>query len=294
MVSEIETKRLFSDVLIRKIFNSLTAHIAIIDGNGWFLETNEAWNKYSITNGLTAATDFRKMNYLNICEIADGAEISDAQNVAQGIRDVIEGEVKEFLYDYPCHSPDRKRWFYMRAVLMSEEDPVRVIVSHEDITELKLTQEALKENQETLEDRNQSLEEANIALKVLIKHRETDKSDLEKKFITNIKTFVSPYLDKLKDSRLSEKDKTLVRIVDDHLKDMMSPMMNTLSNASIMLTPQEIHVASLVKDGKTTAEISDILFVSEATISFHRKNLRKKLGLNKSRKNLRSYLLSMN
>jgi DNA-binding CsgD family transcriptional regulator len=69
--------------------------------------------------------------------------------------------------------------------------------------------------------------------------------------------------------------------------------MQRLSNASILLTPQEMQIATLVKDGKASKEIAAILNVSEATVHFHRKNLRKKFGLNNTRTNLRSYLLSM-
>ncbi|MBT3177013.1 MAG: helix-turn-helix transcriptional regulator [Desulfobacula sp.] len=96
-----------------------------------------------------------------------------------------------------------------------------------------------------------------------------------------------------REGRLSEKDRTLVNILDDHLKDIISPLMQNFNNAGVMLTPQELQVASLVKDGKTTSEIADILFVSETTISFHRKNLRHKLGLRNRQANLRSFLLSM-
>jgi DNA-binding CsgD family transcriptional regulator len=144
-----------------------------------------------------------------------------------------------------------------------------------------------------LEDRNQSLEEANIALKVLIRQREADQAEMEKKFLTNIKNFVLPYLEKLKNASLKEKDRTLVNIVNDHLNDIISPLMLKLANANVMLTPQEMQVAALVKDGKTSAEIADILFVSEATVSFHRRNLRIKLGLKNQQTNLRSFLLSM-
>ena len=155
-----------------------------------------------------------------------------------------------------------------------------------------MAQEALKEHQTKLEDRNQSLEEANVALKVLIQQRDEDKKELEKKLLSNVKNLVLPYINKLKEGRLSEKDRTLVGIIDDHLNDILSPFMQTLVNASIMLTPQKLQVAALVKDGKTTSQIADILFVSQATISFHWKNLRKKLGIKNKQTNLRTFLLS--
>ena len=283
----------FSGELIRKIFDSLSAHIAIIDEQGLILETNSAWRRFSKENGMAEPMDFTQINYLHICESSTGEGTSDAKAVALGIRQVVRGDIKEFLYDYPCHSPQGPRWFYMRAVLMAEKEPKRVIISHEDITPIKLAEQALKENQQLLEDKNQSLNESNIALKVLIRQREQDKAEMEKKFMANIKTLVLPYVNKLKKARLNQKDRALVRIVDDHINDIVSPLLQNLNNAGIMLTPQEIQVASLVKDGKTTSEIADILYISETTVNFHRKNLRKKLGLNNRRANLRSFLLSM-
>jgi len=49
----------------------------------------------------------------------------------------------------------------------------------------------------------------------------------------------------------------------------------------------------LIKDGKSSKEIADILAISETTVNFHRKNLRKKFGLKNRQMNLRSYLISM-
>jgi DNA-binding CsgD family transcriptional regulator len=54
----------------------------------------------------------------------------------------------------------------------------------------------------------------------------------------------------------------------------------------------EIRVATLVKEGKTNKEISEILFLSKNTILFHRHNIRTKLGLKNTRINLRTHLLS--
>jgi SAM-dependent methyltransferase len=81
---------------------------------------------------------------------------------------------------------------------------VRVVASHEEITALKLTEEALKKSQEELIEQKQSLEETNIAMKVLLKQREEDKLDLEKKVLSNVKDLVLPYVEKLKNPRLSE------------------------------------------------------------------------------------------
>ncbi|WP_246805140.1 response regulator transcription factor [Desulfosarcina cetonica] len=104
---------------------------------------------------------------------------------------------------------------------------------------------------------------------------------------------ILPYVEKLKRAQLKPRDRTLVEIIDAHLQDIISPMMQKLANASIILTPQEIQVATLVKDGKASKEIADILNVSETTIHFHRKNLRRKFGLSNSQTNLRSYLISI-
>jgi DNA-binding CsgD family transcriptional regulator len=168
-----------------------------------------------------------------------------------------------------------------------------VVVSHEDITALKLSEEALRRSEAQLTEQKVELEEANIALKVLLKQREGDKDELERKVTTNIKETVMPYVEKLKRVNLRRKDKTVVEIIESHLQEIISPMIQKLATDSIILTPQEIQVASLVKDGKASKEIASILNVSETTVHFHRKNLRKKFGLNNSQANLRSYLISI-
>jgi DNA-binding CsgD family transcriptional regulator len=295
--SEIDTRSIepmsFSDELARTVLNSLSAHIAILDKNGIILETNKAWRRYAVNSGMPQTFDHRGVNYLDICEATIGSEAIDAGKVAEGIREVIRGDQEEFLFDYPCHSEDGPHWYYMRTIRMAGSGAIRVVVSHEEITALKLAEEALKKSQEDLFEQKQSLEESNIALKVLLKQREADKQELEKKVLSNVKDLVLPYVEKLKNSPIKPKYKTLVEIVETHLNDVINPLLQHFVNAKILLTPQEMQVASLVRDGKTSKEIADILNVTEATVNFHRKNLRVKFGLTNQSSNLRSYLLSI-
>ena len=284
---------LFRDELARTVLNSLSAHVAILDQEGIILETNTAWRRFAIKNGMPENYDDRGANYLDICDASKGSDESDAHQVALGIRAVIDGNIDEFLYDYPCHSKGEQHWYYMRAIRIKGEGPIRVVASHEEITALKLTEEELKKSREALMEQKQSLEENNIAMKVLLKQREQDKLDLEQKVLNNVKDLVFPYIEKLKNARLKAKDRTLVEIVDRHLQDIISPMLQRFANANLILTPQEMQVAALVKDGRTSQEIADILNVAETTVNFHRKNLRIKFGLRNKRTNLRSYLLSL-
>ncbi len=283
---------LFSESFARTVLDSLSAHIAVLDENGVILETNRAWKRYGSRAGMGEDFDGVGVNYLGVCDAAGGQDAADARQVARGIRAVIAGEVEELMHDYPCHAPDGPHWFYMRAIRMSYDGPVRVIVSHEDITDLKLAEEALKKSEEALTEQKQSLEEANIALKVLLKQREADRLELERKVLTNVKDLVFPYVDKLKRARLKPQEKTLVEIIDTHLNDIISPFLQRMAALNILLTPQEIHVATLVKDGKSSKEIADVLNVSQTTVHFHRKNLRDKFGLKNRRANLRAFLLS--
>jgi DNA-binding CsgD family transcriptional regulator/PAS domain-containing protein len=283
----------FMALQARTIFDALSAHIAILDETGVIVETNAAWRLYGRQNGMPEGYDAKGENYLEICDKTEGPEAPAARKTADGIRRVIAGETEEFRQDYPCHSDVQKRWYYLRAVRIAGGNPMRVIISHEDITELKLAEEALRQSREEIEIHRQGLEETNIALKVLLKRRESDQMELEKRVLANIKELVFPYLNKLKRAALQPREKSFVEIVSDHLNDIISPLMQRLSNVNIFLTPQEMQVASLVKDGKTSQEISDILNISEATVSFHRKNMRKKLGLSNKSGNLRSYLMSL-
>ncbi len=161
-----------------------------------------------------------------------------------------------------------------------------ILNSIRDISARKQAENALKKNRD-------HLEEVNTALKVLLKKREEDKSDLEEKILLNIKQLISPYLEKMKTGRLTDNQKTYLDILDANLNDIISSFSTRLSSKYLNLTPAEIQVANLVKNGKTTKEIAHVLSLSVKTIESHRDNIRKKLGIKNQKTNLRSRLLTL-
>ena len=141
--------------------------------------------------------------------------------------------------------------------------------------------------------KSRHLEEVNAALNILLKRREEDKNDFEENILANVKELILPYVEKLKNSRLHSEQMTLVGILESNMKEIFSPFVTKLSSRFLSLTPSEIKVASLIKDGKTSKEIAALLLASENTIRSHRFHIRSKLDLKNRKVNLRSYLRSI-
>ncbi len=172
-------------------------------------------------------------------------------------------------------------------------EPIKTRAIFKDITERKRAEESLRKRESELQMKTINLEEANTALKVLLKRRDEDKIELEEKMLLNVKELVVPYLEKLKKNRLNDKQKAFIGIIKSNLNEIVSPFARELSSKYLGLTPTEIQVANLVKQGKTTKEIANFLNLSTRTIETHRNNIRKKLGIKNKKINLRTRLLSI-
>ena len=161
-----------------------------------------------------------------------------------------------------------------------------------DISDRKRAEDELKKRERELKAKSRNLEEVNIALKVLLKQREEDKAELEEKVLTNVKKLVEPYLEKLRRTRADIDQIAYINVIETHLNDILSPFQRNLASKYPNLTPREIQITNLIKEGKTTKEIAGILNSSQGAIDFHRNNIRNKLGLKNKNANLRSHLLS--
>jgi PAS domain S-box-containing protein len=205
-------------------------------------------------------------------------------------------EGKEVHYEDWFVFPHSGRGYYDVAYypFRLEGDVVtHVVVTTHDITARKLAEDALKKSEEELKANAHRLEEMNDALKLLAKRREDDKKESETKVLANVRELVVPYITRLKNTEMDKTQTTYVDIIESNLNEIVSPLLRTLSSQMLNFTPKEIQVAALIRDGKPTKEIAKLMRVSKGAIDIHRNHIRTKLGLNKKKANLRSYLLSL-
>jgi PAS domain S-box-containing protein len=149
----------------------------------------------------------------------------------------------------------------------------------------------VKERTAELEVKNKTLQELNTALKVLLNQREDDKKDMEDRFLINIRNLVLPFVEQMKKGHLGAGQQTNLDIIETHLHNIATPLLKNIRQFNF--TPKEIKVAMLVKEGKSTKEIAEMLKISTESIDVHRKNIRKKLGLSNRKANLQSHLVSL-
>ena len=260
-----------------------------------FIRENNRMHFFNNMLGAMTGYNVEELNRGEVCSIEPFMVPEDRVDVVATVKNAIK-EDKLFEVEYRVRHKDGEiRYFSERGRPIRDTDgkPLYIDGVILDVTERRLAEETLHARKEELKAHARSLKEANIALKVLLKHREEDKAELEEKVLSNVKELVMPYVESLRNSRLSATQMTYVSIIKANLTDIVSPFLQKLSLKYVRLTPREIQITDLIKLGKTTKEIAGLLNVSTRDVEFHRGNIRKKLGLKNKKLNLRSYLLSI-
>jgi DNA-binding CsgD family transcriptional regulator len=162
-----------------------------------------------------------------------------------------------------------------------------------DITEQKKNELLLKEKEISLRIQAEHLNEANAALRNLLSNKAQHEKELAHNLTENVKRLIDPFIKNIKKTQLDVRQKSILNIIESNIHEIVSPMTRKLSTGDLNLTSAEIRIANLIKHGHTSKEISTILNISSKTVATHRKNIRKKIGIDHKNENLRFHLLSM-
>jgi PAS domain S-box-containing protein len=201
-------------------------------------------------------------------------------------------------YTWEFYNKGLDQWYEVNnlAIPWTDGRLVRLEIA-KNITRRKRAEKKQRDITQTLEEkvraRTAELEDMNATLRILLKKREEDKNEIGEKIFANHKLILSPIMDHLKKSLTLESQKEMMDLLESELKNIISPFSKQLSDKMVNLTPKEIHVADLIKFGKSNKEISEIMHSSIHTISRHRENIRKKTGLKNKKVNLRSFLSTL-
>ncbi|MEI6027605.1 MAG: diguanylate cyclase [Betaproteobacteria bacterium] len=130
----------------RSVLDGLSACVCVIEATGVIVTVNRAWLDFAAGNGGSLSDLQEGANYLGVCEFAASMSTPDAAQAGQFLvlmREVLAGHRTHFQLEYPCHSPSEQRWFIVRVSRIEGSDPPRYVVAHDDVTALKLAQQAL-------------------------------------------------------------------------------------------------------------------------------------------------------
>jgi PAS domain S-box-containing protein len=165
------------------------------------------------------------------------------------------------------------------------------VISH-DITERRLATDQLKQANEQLRAERHALTEKNMALTAIMDQIDQRADKVAMQIETNIQRIVLPLLDKLAaktDSQVTE----YVQMIRTQLADVTSPFIHNLERQFSALTPREVEICAMIRNGMSCKEIGDHLNASDRTVLKHRQNVRRKLGLSQTKTNLATFLRQM-
>ena len=152
--------------------------------------------------------------------------------------------------------------------------------------------EAQVELEQRVEARTRDLRDANTALRVLAENNSSAKLELESSMLANINELIIPYLHNLKKCEMQYEQNQYVDLIESSLREITSDFSHHLIQKYSNLTPTEVQVINLIRQGKKTKEIAQCMNTATSTIDFHRNNIRKKIGLTHRRTSLQSHFLA--
>ena len=271
----LEQAREESAQLREVLFNKALLPTLLIDGSGVLVDASQS------------ALDFLQAERETLVG-RPAIEILPARLVetskSSGLSDVT-GEDARGAMEVELAVAGTRKWLLATVVPFFVGDEQMAFVLGADVTERRRAAEALARSEASLREKKEALERHNVALRVLMDQRRDDFEEHRRVLAENIEQLVYPTLDRLAAAFSDREEVALLDVLRQTLNDIANPMLETRDaplDRMRGLSRREYEILQLVRAGRTTKEIADALYLSPTTVTFHRGNIRRKLGLHGS------------
>lgn len=160
----------------------------------------------------------------------------------------------------------------------------------EDINKMKPPDNAPLDKDSELRIISEHVKNIEKLLKILLEKSEKEQNESKDKIAPYIRLHVLHYLKELNKTPLNDTQKRYIQTAITNIEKLSLPVIAALDSPALNLTHNEVRVATLIKKGKSSKEIADILNLSKRTIDYYRSRIRKKLGVKNKKANLQLLL----
>jgi PAS domain S-box-containing protein len=149
----------------------------------------------------------------------------------------------------------------------------------QDISEFKITKK--------------EIEDLKAALRVLLHKMEEEKKEYRDNLLAMLNQSIMPHLKQIQHDSTDPRILASIKSINANIDYFKTNCFSTLQANAYELTPTEVEVSRLVAGGTCTKDIARRLNISAETVAFHRKNIRRKLGICNRKINLCSHIASL-
>lgn len=168
----------------------------------------------------------------------------------------------------------------------------RLLCSCRDITERRRAEEALGKANEQLARDRESLRRKNAALQEVLSRMGASRRRIIRQVRANMDRAILPLLEDLR-TGLDAERLVAVDLLTHTLRNITAPFLQTFEARYPQLSPREVTICNLIRNGFSTKEIACSLHTSEETVRTQRKAIRRKLGARGSGDSLAAVLRGM-
>jgi DNA-binding NarL/FixJ family response regulator len=188
--------------------------------------------------------------------------------------------------------------FYRKVVPTAAEGPflkeeytlIRAVAERVGSVLMHMKAEAnLHAAHKAIQREHKALQEANTALRAVLSRLEEDKQEIKASILANIQKILMPIVFEL-ELEVKGPQRSYVTLLRQSLQDIASPFLTQISRNHMQLTPVEIAISTMIRNGLTNKEIAQLRSIALATVQRHRENIRRKLGLKNRKINLTTFL----